>query len=413
MATSVQSKFNINGFVDTGKTVIDNIEALAASVGAWATYDIHLGKWAFILNEDTTPVYAFDDSNILGSINVSGTGLLELYNSVEVQFPHRDLADVKDYRRVTIPAAQRFANERDNRLIINMDTVNDPVQAEMHALRELKQARMNTTIEFATDFNALGLNAGDIITVTNEQYDFTNKKFRVIRISEADTEEGNIVLNITALEWDPEIVNYGSIIRYIRDRATNITPIENNTDILGSDNDALQAQNFAQLYPAQYGMSASNVQTYLGTWGTPGWGTPSYTSGNPFYVSFGLSAPLSNCIITAGAAIGTWDYEYYDGSSVNVVTGTYAFIPCVVKLLYDDGVTGNVQIGEYTVDWQTSAVTFPLNNAQVGTYTITYTPLPTYDLNQPTDNRIFHYNHLVYPDSAGNGVTVNVLGFDV
>lgn len=412
MATSVQSKFNINGFVDTGKTVIDNIESLAASVGAWATYDIHQGKWAFIINEDTASVYTFDDSNILGNINVSGTGLLELYNSVEVQFPHRDLADVKDYRRVTIPTADRFQNERDNRLLINMDTVNDPVQAEMHALRELKQARMNTTIEFATDFNAMGLNAGDIITVNNEQYDFVNQKFRVIRIVEQDTDDGQIVLQITALEWDPEIVNYGSITRYQRDRATNILPLANNTDIQGSDNSALQAQNFTQLFPAQFGMSASNVQTYLGTWGTPGWGSTGYTGGNPFFVSFGFTDPLSNIIITAGAALGTWDYEYYDGSSVQSVTGTYAFIPCVVKLLYDPG-TGNTQIGEYTVDWQTSAVTFPLNNAQPGTYTITYEPLPTYDLNQPSDNRIFHYNHLVYPDSAGNGVTVNVLGFDV
>lgn len=233
--TNSQNSFNINGFVDTGKTVIDNIEALAASVGAWATYDIHIGKWAFILNENTAPVYNFDDSNVLGSINVSGTGLLELYNSVEVQFPHKDLGDIKDYRRVSIPNNQRFTNERDNRLLINMDTINDPVQAEMHALRELKQARMNTVVEFNTDFNAIGLNAGDIFTLTSEQYDFSSKLFRVIRISETDTEDGNIVLNITGLEWDAEIVNYGTITRFIRERATNITPIGDNTDILGNE----------------------------------------------------------------------------------------------------------------------------------------------------------------------------------
>ena len=233
--TNTQNSFNINGFVDTGKNVIDNIEAIAASVGAWATYDIHLGKWAFILNEDTNPVYAFDDSNILGAINVSGTGLLELYNSVEVQFPHKDLGDVKDYRRVSIPSNQRFTNERDNKLIINMDTINDPVQAEMHALRELKQSRMDTVVEFQTDFNALGINAGDIFTLTSEQYGFSAKKFRVIRITETDDETGNIVLGITGLEWDPEIVNYGTITRFIRERATNITPIADNTDILGNE----------------------------------------------------------------------------------------------------------------------------------------------------------------------------------
>lgn len=237
MATK-QRSFNINGLIDTSRTVMDNIEGIASAVGAFATFDIHQGKWAFVLNETTTPVYDFDDSNIIGAITVSGNGLTETYNSVEVRFPHKDLNDQKDYRRVSIPRNQWYPNERPNRLNINVDYINDPVQAEMMALRELKQSRMDKIIEFTTDFNALGLNAGDIIRVTNDYLGFSSKQFRIVQISEEDGEEGLINLRITGLEWSSDIDNYGTISRFIRDRDTGIQIIEQNTEIQGVENES-------------------------------------------------------------------------------------------------------------------------------------------------------------------------------
>jgi hypothetical protein len=214
------------------------MEGIAAACGAYVTYDIHLGLWAFVLNESTSSIYDFDDSNIIGAINVSGSGLTETYNSVEVQFPHRDLNDQKDYRRVSIPESDWLAGERPNRLVINVDYINDPVQAEMMALRELKQSRMDQTVEFTTDFNALGLNAGDIFTITNDYYGMSSKQFRCIRISEEDTEDGLINLRITGLEWSTDIDNYGTITRFKRDRDTGIKIREQNTDIDGVENES-------------------------------------------------------------------------------------------------------------------------------------------------------------------------------
>jgi hypothetical protein len=410
-----QQKFNINGLIDTSRTVMDNIEGIASAVGAFATFDIHQGKWAFVLNETTTPVYDFDDSNIIGAISVSGNGLTETYNSVEVRFPHKDLNDQKDYRRVSIPREQWYPNERPNRLTINVDYINDPVQAEMMALRELKQSRMDKIIEFTTDFNALGLNAGDIIRVTNDYIGFSNKQFRIIQISEEDDEEGLINLRITGLEWSSDIDNYGTITRFIRDRDTGIQIIEQNTDIQGEENKALTAQNFTQLFPITLGLGASVVEANLATWGSPALGgTYNYATGVRPTISFTTPADFTNLTVIAGGIQASMKYEYYDNStgSVLVRSGFFAYAPVTVDIVKIVGNAGSV-ITSSTMDWQTNSVTFNLTNVTAGEYLLRYTPLNTYDLNQSIYNQVAMYDWQVNADSAGNGISATLLGFNV
>lgn len=216
------NNYEINGIIDTSNNVFDNIELLAISSGCFVTWDASEGKWSVVINQAGSSIFTFDDSNILGPITVGTSGINDLYNSVEIQYPHKDLRDTVDYLTVSVDSADRFENELDNALQINLSTVNEPVQAQYIATQELKQNRIDKVIEFKTDFQGNGLKAGDIVAVTNTALSFNAKEFRIIQINEQDTDEGAIVLSITAAEYSAEVYNITGLTYDLRTKNTGI-----------------------------------------------------------------------------------------------------------------------------------------------------------------------------------------------
>jgi hypothetical protein len=225
MSGILDTRYEINGVIDTNKSVLSNIESLCTAAGTWLTYDNHEGKWSFVINKAGASVASFDDSNIIGPITVNGTGLTELYNSVKFEFPHIDINDQKDYIQIDIPAVDRNSNEPDNTLNLQTEIINDPIQAELIALMELKQSRVDSIINFTTDWSMIGLKAGDIIDVTNSYYGYANKKFRIVTIQEVDQDDGRLDINITALEYDENVYSTEDLSRYTVSNSTGIVTI--------------------------------------------------------------------------------------------------------------------------------------------------------------------------------------------
>jgi hypothetical protein len=228
MSTLFSNVFSINGVIDTNQSVLANMNAIATASGAWVTYDVNQGKWAVIINTTGSSVASFNDNNIIGGINISSTGLNELYNSVEIEFPHKDLIDQRDYIRFDIDSTELYPNETANNLAISIDLINDPIQAELIAARELKQSRVDKVVNFKTDYTKIDLKAGDLIDVTSSQYEFSAKVFRVIKISEEDQDDGGLIIDITALEYSADVYSTASLARSVRTPIT-IKPRTNNT----------------------------------------------------------------------------------------------------------------------------------------------------------------------------------------
>lgn len=229
-----QNRFEINGYIDTNKSVLENLEELGTACNTWITFDHNIGKWSIVINRAGNSVYSFDDTNIIGGINVTESSFNDMYNSVEIQFPHEDLLDQRDWVRFDVPVIDRLPNEPQNRLVMSTTLTNDPVQAEQIALVELKQSRVNKVVEFVSDYTTLGLKAGDIITISNTEYAWANKPFRIVSIAEDDDPDGNIVLSYTCLEYDPSVYNY-DLSRLQRSRATGIKAKTINAEIEQSD----------------------------------------------------------------------------------------------------------------------------------------------------------------------------------
>jgi hypothetical protein len=218
-------RYQINGIIDTSDNVMTNIEKLCSAGGSWLSYDIHQGKWGVVINKSDTSIASFDDSNIIGSISISGTGIQDLYNNVKAEFPHRDIKDTLDFISIEIPDIDRNDNEPDNILNLTYDLVNEPIQAELLAFIELKQSRVDLIINFRTDFTKINLNAGDVIDVTNSRFNFTSKLFRIISISELQNDDGALQTEITALEYDSDVYDESNLYRYTRSDTNGIITI--------------------------------------------------------------------------------------------------------------------------------------------------------------------------------------------
>ena len=223
-AATLTNRYQINGVIDTSLPVMENLEKICSASGSWLSYDVSTGKWGVVINRTGSSVASFNNSNILGPISVSGTGLKDLYNAVRVEFPNRDIRDASDFVKIELPAGEKNSNELPNTLNLAYDNINEPVQAQLLGFIELKQSRVDLIITFETDYSHINLQAGDLIDVTNTQFSFSAKIFRIITIAEKQGDSA-LTLEITALEYDTTVYSTADLSRFVRSDSTGIITI--------------------------------------------------------------------------------------------------------------------------------------------------------------------------------------------
>jgi hypothetical protein len=221
--SQTDGRYKINGLLATEATVMQNMEKICNACGTWLTYDIQAGKWSLVINRAGDSIYSFDNSNIVGPLTISSTGIYNLYNSVKVSYPRQDIRDQRDFVQITIPSGDLYPNEPVNVLELNYNIINDPIHATLLGLIELKQNRVDRVVKFQTDYSKIQVKAGDIIDITNEVYQFVNKKFRVVSVRESDSDA--IMVEITALEYDADVYDESDLNRYTRSDQNGIVSI--------------------------------------------------------------------------------------------------------------------------------------------------------------------------------------------
>lgn len=415
------SAFKINGVIDTSKTVLSNLNAICKSSGCWLTYDSTTGLWSVVINQPGSSIKSFDDTNIIGSISVTGTGIDQLYNTVEIQYPNQDLLSTTDSANFELTSNYRFPNELDKKLTLQYDLVNNPVQAQWLGAIELKQNRVDKIIQFRTDYTTLGLKAGDLIDVTNSVYGYTNKVFRVTKITEEDADDGSIQLSITALEYDATVYDSSGLIYSARTSNTGVVPKSMNTALTALDRNANSTIVTYQSLSTSY--VQSKFQSFAGT-SAPTWtgsGTSqaqtdfSTSSGSRQYAIIGFTLPVNTPVVKVSAStpLCTVDYQWLDSSgTIQTITDLTLYSPTQWQLQRWNGVGwDNVCIN--TTDWQTQSLQFLILNQTAGSYRFIISPIQTYDLNQTYRPYIFFYNHRVLPDSSGAGISLVVQGYNL
>lgn len=221
------TKYTINGLISPDNTCANNIKQIMLACNSWGTYNYKKGKWSAVVNRAATAgelnaAFIFDDTNILSEITVTSTGLDQLYNSVEIEYNSANLKDQKDFVTLDLPDTMRNDYEPDNQLKLNIPLCNTSTQATKLGMVYLKQAREDITVEFNADYSAIQVDAGDVIKITNDVYGWVNKLFRVMVIREMENEDGMLMVNIRAIEYNEDVYRDEPLIDFIPSPNTNI-----------------------------------------------------------------------------------------------------------------------------------------------------------------------------------------------
>lgn len=214
---STQARYRINGVLDAGQSVLSNIDRIMSACDSWMAYNAALGQWSVVINKAETTSYAFNDDNIIGEIRVSATDITSSINQVEARFPfkeNRDQAAFVNLELQTLNPSLLYPNEPVNKYSITYDLVNDSVQANYLANRLLEQGREDLIVSFSTTYYGIQVNAGDVVSVTNSDYGWSSKLFRVIKVNEASLPDGSLGARLELNEYSAAVYDNFDITQY-------------------------------------------------------------------------------------------------------------------------------------------------------------------------------------------------------
>jgi hypothetical protein len=216
--TAIQKRFEFNGVLDTSTKIMPNIQMMADCCDSLIKYNEITGLWGVIVQ---TPTYTvsmdLNDSNIVSAITVTPIDLSNSFNIVEVRFPDGSAKDSfasATYDLAVIDPSLLFPNEPVNKQSVNLNLVNSSVTSQYIANRFLKAAREDLQIQLDIDYTGLQLEAGDIVTVTNANYGWVAKLFRISKVTEKFSDSGQVTATLSLMEYNPAVYNDYSVTQF-------------------------------------------------------------------------------------------------------------------------------------------------------------------------------------------------------
>jgi hypothetical protein len=223
--TSSQARYRINGVVDTARPILENVEQIIEACDSWMTYNAASGQWSIVVNKAETSSFSFNDTNLIGDIRVSTTDINQQINQIEIDFASKEARDQPDIVFAELPAGSLYANEPRNKETYRLEMTNDSVQVKYLANRRLLQSREDLLVSITAAYPAIQVDAGDVVDITNSDYGWTNKLFRVMKVNEATTPDGNLGAALELTEYSATVYadpTAGSISQYTQAPASGI-----------------------------------------------------------------------------------------------------------------------------------------------------------------------------------------------
>jgi hypothetical protein len=224
--TSTQPRFAFNGSLDTNLKIMQNIQAMSDCCDCLVKYNEVTGQWGVVTQ---TPAYTVvmdvNDTNMIGGITVSPIDLNNSFNVIEVKFPDgsaKDSFNSATFDLATIAPTLLFANEPVNKQSVNLYLTNNNVTAQYLANRMLEAAREDLQIQVEINFIGLELEAGDVVTVTNANYGWAAKLFRINKVIQKFGDDGKVTASLYLMEYNPQVYDDRNITEFTPSPNTGI-----------------------------------------------------------------------------------------------------------------------------------------------------------------------------------------------
>ena len=225
--SSTQARFTFNGSLDTNLKIMQNIQAMSDCCDCLVRYNEIAGLWGVVVQAPAyTVVMDINDTNMIGGITVSPIDLNNSFNVIEVKFPDgtaKDSFNSATFDLATVNPSLLFANEPVNKQSVNLYLVNNNVQSQYLANRMLEAAREDLQLQVEINFIGLELEAGDIVTVTNANYSWAAKLFRINKVIQKFSDDGKVTATLNLMEFNPAVYDDVNITQFTPSPNTGIS----------------------------------------------------------------------------------------------------------------------------------------------------------------------------------------------
>jgi hypothetical protein len=203
------TRFRFDGVLLTDQPIMSNIQMMANCCDCLIKYNEITSQWGAITQQPNyTVALQIDDSNLVGAINISPLDISNTFNVAEVKFV--DSAQQDTFASAIFDLAQiapslLYPNEPVNKQTITLPLVNSSVRAQVLTNRFLKSCREDLQLQCVINFIGIQLEAGDIVSITNINYGWNGKLFRVQKITENFGDDGSVTASLMLAEFNPDV----------------------------------------------------------------------------------------------------------------------------------------------------------------------------------------------------------------
>jgi hypothetical protein len=217
--TATMKRFEFNGALDTAQKIMKNIQSMADCCDCLVKYNEITGLWGVIVQSSTYSVAMnINNSNMIGPISISPIDVSNSFNIIECKFPdgkQQDSFNAATFDLADIDPALLFPNEPVNKQSVSLYLTNNDVTAQYIANRMLEAAREDLQIQCEINYIGLELEAGDIVTVTNANYGWSAKLFRILKVIEKFGEDGTVTATLSLAEFNPAVYDDKNVTEFI------------------------------------------------------------------------------------------------------------------------------------------------------------------------------------------------------
>jgi hypothetical protein len=215
---ATQPRFTFNGVIDTSRTVMANLQDMATCCDCLIKYNEITAQWGVIVQSpDYETVMDINDSNMISAISISPLDIANSYNVIECKFPdeeNQDAFNSSTFDLAQIDPALLYPNEPINKISLSLPLTNNSVTAQYIANRLLKAGREDLQLEVTVNFEGIQLDAGDIVSVTNINYGWENKPFRINKVVQTFNDDGSIGVQLNMSEYNATVYDDVSITQF-------------------------------------------------------------------------------------------------------------------------------------------------------------------------------------------------------
>lgn len=215
---ATQARFKFDGVLDTTRTVMENLQDMASCCDCLIKYTEITGLWGVVVQSPSYSVAMnINDSNMISAIQITPLDIASSYNVVECKFPdlsNQGAFNSTTFNLSTLDPALLYPNEPVNKVSLGLPLTGNSVTAQYLATRLLKSGREDLQVQVSVNFVGIQLDAGDIVTVTNSNYGWIDKLFRINKVIQAFNDDGSISVQLNMSEYNPVVYDDASITEF-------------------------------------------------------------------------------------------------------------------------------------------------------------------------------------------------------